>query len=108
MDIGVLTTTVAAAGLSGLVGTVIGVKVTLGTMQARIANAEQNLQRVEVSLKEGLDLFRLEATELRKAVNRLTEVVSKHGALMDGMADIYERLRSVETDVAVLKIEHKR
>lgn len=108
MDIGVLTTTVAAAGLSGLVGTVIGVKVTLGTMQARIANTEQNLQRVEVSMKEGLDLFRLEATELRKAVNRLTEVVSKHGALVDGMVDIYERLRNVETDVAVLKSGHKQ
>lgn len=85
----------------------VGAAATLITLKVSMARIEARMEASNERVSEGFDGFRREAEGLRVAVGHLTQVVAKQGVMVDGVEDIYNRLRNVETRVAVLEAKEK-
>ena len=98
---------VIATAISGAAATVITLRVGIARMEEKMEGtrlaSDARAEELDRRMTEGFEAFTEVARSLRDAVGRLTETVSKHTVYVDGMNDIYNRLRAVETDVAVLK-----
>lgn len=60
------------------------------------------------ALESAITAFQVEVGELRNTINDLVVSVAKLSSVGDNFEDIFSRLRTVETDVAVLKSGNSR
>ena len=77
--------------------------ITMGKVQTQMETSNRRIIDSEQRNAEAMNAFRQEAGELRKAVMELTRIVDKQSVFVDGVEEIYDRLRAVETEVAILK-----
>jgi hypothetical protein len=54
-------------------------------------------------LEHSLVAFGTEVVEFRKAVTELTRTVDRQASYVDGLSELWELVRGIERDVAVLK-----
>lgn len=101
----VLSTVAVGAG-----ATLITLKVTMARVETqltesnrRMAESDARMAAFDQRVAEIMASFRTEAGNLRQAVTDLTRTVDRQSGLVDGMEDVYERLRVLEVEVAVIK-----
>ena len=85
----------------------VGAGATLITLKISMAKIEERMEASDKRVQEGFDAFRMEAREIGKAVSHLAETVARQAVMVDGMENLFERLRMVESDVAVLKSKRR-
>lgn len=94
----ILSTVAVGAG-----ATLITLKVTMTRVETQLAESNRRIEQSDQRVTEVMGAFRQEAAQLRQAVTDLTRTVDRQSALVDGMEEVYERLRVLEVEVAVMK-----
>jgi hypothetical protein len=79
----------------------------MGKLETQLEASNVRIKDSEIRSAEAMNAFRLEAAELRRAITELTRIVDKQAVFVDGMDDLYDRMRIVETKVAVLEETRK-
>lgn len=98
----ILTTVAVGAG-----ATLITLRVSMGKLETQLEASNVRIKDSEIRSAEAMNAFRVEAAELRKAITELTRIVDKQAVFVDGIEDIYDRLKTVEIKVAVLEEARK-
>jgi hypothetical protein len=94
----ILTTVAVGAG-----ATLITLRVTMAKVEAQLEASNVRIGEAEKRNLEAMNAFRVEASELRKAVSELTRIVDKQSSYVDGVEDLWELVRTIEKDMAVCK-----
>ena len=102
----IITALVTAAG-TGLCTTILTVRVALARQEEREQEhrlaMEERFKSIERRLTEVLEDFSEVVSELRSPINRLTETVAQHSVHVSGINEVFTRLRTLESAVAVLE-----
>lgn len=97
-----LTTVAVGAG-----ATLFTLKISIAKIEERMAAADARQAISDKLVQDAFSSFRKEAGDLGKAVSHLAETVARQSVMVDGMENIFDRLRLVESDVAVLKSKQR-
>lgn len=86
-----------------LITVAVGAGSTLLTLYVSMSRLQERQNAADKRLQDAIDGFREETRELSKAISGLSRTVAQMESNNDHIEQLYELVRNIEKDVAVLK-----